>query len=166
VQSSGGDQRQRHAPAGSARTRLPAARARQSRQLDDAALARGWQKRVGRSRWRISMCQKRVLITPTKRCCGRVQSAMGQTTCKWYHVTAASLGSYITVTQLLDSRTRPSNASPSLQHAVAANAPACDWLPWVIHCDEVIVLSSSPLRARCPTRRRRCCGKLGKVHDS
>jgi hypothetical protein len=118
---------------------LPAARARQCRQLDDDALARGWQERVGRSRRRISMCQKRVLITPTKRGCGRAQSAMGQTTCKCDHVTAASLGSYITVTQLLDSRTRPSNASSSRQHAVAAHAPACDWLPWVIHCDGVIV---------------------------
>jgi hypothetical protein len=85
------------------------------------------------------MCQKGVLITPTKRGCGKVKSAMGQTTCKCDHVTRTSLGSYITVTQLSDSRTRPSNASPSLQHALAANAPAYHWLPWVIHCDGMIV---------------------------
>jgi hypothetical protein len=84
------------------------------------------------------MCQKGVLITPTKRGCGRVKSAMGQTTCKCDHVMGASLGSYITVTQLLDNRTRPSNASPSPQHALAANALACHWLPCVIHCDGVI----------------------------
>jgi hypothetical protein len=99
---------------------------------------------LGQGRRRISMCQKRVLITPTKRGCGRVKALAGLMTWISRHVTNGPRGCYITVTQLLDSRTRPFDASPSLQHTRAPKGTAYDWPPGVIHPGGMIILLARP----------------------
>jgi hypothetical protein len=120
---------ERHAPAEQHHRACPVG-PRSWHQLEDAALARGRGEMLGQACRRISMCQERVLITPTKCGCGRVKALAGLMTWISRHVTNGPRGCYITVTQLSDSRTRPFDASSSLQHTRAPKGTAYDWPPW------------------------------------